>query len=145
MNLRAKKQLAANTFGVGNSRIKFVNERIDEIKEAITKQDMRNLQKDGAIIIKEIRGRSKNVNGDKKRHVGKVRRKVNTRKRDYVILTRKLRKLVAEKKKRGELKRDEIKKIRERIRNKIYKSKSHLNEIFGEMKNENTKTKKKRK
>ena len=55
MNLRAKKQLAANTFGVGKGRIAFVNERIEEIKEAITKQDMRNLQKDGAIIIKEIR------------------------------------------------------------------------------------------
>jgi large subunit ribosomal protein L19e len=145
MNLRSKKRLAAETFGVGKSRIAFVNERIEEIKEAITKQDMRNLLKDGAIVIKEIRGRSKNVNRDKKRHVGKVRRKVNIRKRDYVILTRKLRKVLAEKKKRGELKREEIKEIRVKIRNKIYKSKSHLNEILGEFKNENAKKKKKRK
>jgi len=66
MNLRAKKQLAANTLGVGKGRIIFVNERLEEIKEAITKQDMRNLQKDGAIIIREVKGRSKNVNKHKK-------------------------------------------------------------------------------
>jgi len=92
MNLRSKKQLAANTFGVGKSRIMFVNERIEEIKEAITKQDMRNLLQDGAIIIKEVKGRSKNVGKKKKRKFSKRRKNVNTRKKDYVILTRKLRK-----------------------------------------------------
>ena len=74
MNLRSKKQLAANTFGVGKSRIMFVNERIEEIKEAITKQDMRNLLQDGAIIIKEVKGRSKNVG--KKRKGNFQRRKM---------------------------------------------------------------------
>jgi large subunit ribosomal protein L19e len=145
MNLRAKKQLAANTFGVGKSRIAFVNERIEEIKEAITKQDMRNLQKDGAIIIKEIRGRSKNINKKKKNGMGNVRVKVNTRKRDYVILTRKLRKVLADKKKKGEIDRKEIKEIRKKIRNKMFKSKVHLNEYIGGFRNENTKKKKKRK
>jgi large subunit ribosomal protein L19e len=145
MNLRAKKQLAAKTFGVGKSRIAFVNERIEEIKEAITKQDMRNLQKDGAIIIKEIKGRGKNTNKGRKRGVGKVRIKVNTRKRDYVILTRKLRKVLADKKRNGEMSREEIKEIREKIRNKLFKSKSHLKENLGGFENENPKTKKKRK
>jgi large subunit ribosomal protein L19e len=145
MNLRAKKQLAANTFGVGKGRILFVNERIEEIKEAITKQDMRNLQKDGAIIIKEVGGRSTNTNTGRKRGVGKVRRKVNTRKRDYVILTRKLRKVVADKKSKGEINREEAKEIRKKIRNKIYKSKAHLKETMGVSKNENAKKKKKRK
>jgi len=79
MNLRSKKQLAANTFGVGKSRIMFVNERIEEIKEAITKQDMRNLLQDGAIIIKEVKGRSKNVGKKKKRKFSKRRKNVNTR------------------------------------------------------------------
>ncbi|MEK6833049.1 MAG: 50S ribosomal protein L19e [Nanoarchaeota archaeon] len=143
MNLRAKKQLAANTFGVGKSRILFVNERIEEIKEAITKQDMRNLQKEGAIIIKEIKGRAKNIKNSRKRHVGKIRRKVNTRKRDYVILTRKLRKVMAERKKRGEISREELKEIREKIRNKLFRSKAHLNENMEVSKNENTKKKKK--
>jgi large subunit ribosomal protein L19e len=145
MNLRSKKQLAAKTFGVGKSRILFVNERIDEIKDAITKQDMRTLQKDGAIIIKEIKGRSANVNKKNRRHVGKVRRKVNTRKRDYVILTRKLRQFIADKKQKGEMSDEEIKETRKRIRNKIFKSKAHLKENLGGLKNENAKKKKKRK
>jgi large subunit ribosomal protein L19e len=143
MNLRSKKQLAAKTFGVGKSRILFVNERIDEIKDAITKQDMRTLQKDGAIIIKEIKGRSANVNKKNRRHVGKVRRKVNTRKRDYVILTRKLRQFIADKKQKGEMSDEEIKETRKRIRNKIFKSKAHLKENLGGSKNENAKKKKK--
>jgi large subunit ribosomal protein L19e len=145
MNLRAKKQLAANTLGVGKGRIIFVNERLEEIKEAITKQDMRNLQKDGAIIIREVKGRSKNVNKGKRRHIGKVRRKVNTRKQDYVIMTRKLRKVLAEKKSKGELDIKEIKELRKKIRNKMFRSKAHLKEYIGGSKNENTKKKKKRK
>ena len=145
MNLRSKKQLAAKTFGVGKARIAFVNERIEEIKEAITKQDMRNLQKDGAIIIKEIKGRSKNINKKKKKGMGNVRIKVNTRKRDYVILTRKLRKVLADKKSKGEIDRKEIKEIRKKIRNKMFKSKVHLKEYMGGFRNEDTKKKKKRK
>ena len=40
MNLGKKKQLAARTLGVGKSRVHFVNENLNEIKEAITKQDI---------------------------------------------------------------------------------------------------------
>ncbi|MGY4884224.1 MAG: 50S ribosomal protein L19e [Nanobdellota archaeon] len=145
MNLRSKKQLAAKTFGVGKARIVFVNERIEEIKEAITKQDMRNLQKDGAIIIKEIKGRSKNAKKTGKKGMGNVRKKVNTRKKDYVILTRKLRRVIADKKQKGELNIVEIKKLRQKIRNKMFKSKAHLKEYLGGSENENTKKKKKRK
>jgi large subunit ribosomal protein L19e len=131
MNLRSKKYLASKTFGVGKDRIVFVNERIEEIKEAITKQDMRNLQKDGAIIIKEVRGRSKNIKKGGKKTMGKIRKIVNTRKREYVILTRKLRKVLQEKKKKGEIGRKEVKELRKKIRNKIFKSKAHLKEYMG--------------
>ena len=145
MNLRTKKLLAAKTFGVGKARIVFVNERIAEIKEAITKQDMRTLQKDGAIIIKEIRGRSKNAKKNRIRSKGDIRKNVNRRKKDYVILTRKLRKLLAEKKKKGEIDKKALKELRQKIRNKMFKSKAHLKEYMGGFKHENTKTKKKRK
>jgi large subunit ribosomal protein L19e len=145
MNLRSKKQLAANTFGVGKGRISFVNERIEEIKEAITKQDMRNLQKDGAIIIKEIRGRSNNIKKNKKRSMGNVRKIVNTRKRNYVTLTRKLRQVLSHKKKKGEIGIKEVKELRKKIRNKMFKSKAHLKDYMGGIENENTKKKKKRK
>lgn len=145
MNLRSKKALAAKTFGVGKERILFVNERIEEIKEAITKQDMRNLHQDGAIIIKEVKGRSKNIKKKKKRGFTKIRKNVDTRKRDYVILTRKLRKVLSDKKKNGEVSEKEIKELRKKIRNKMFKSKAHLKEYMGGIENENPKKKKKRK
>ncbi len=145
MNLRSKKQLAAKTFGVGKSRILFVNERLDEIKEAITKQDMRTLQKDGAIIIKEVKGRSKNIKKKSKKGFGNVRKNVNRRKKDYVILTRKLRKVIADKKRKGELEEKEIKELRQKIRNKTFRSKAHLKEYIGDKEDEKPKKKKKRK
>lgn len=126
MNLRLKKELAAKTFSVGKERISFVNERLAEIKEAITKQDIRDLVQSGAIVINPIKGRKTNVKRKNKRSTGKVRLKVNTRKQDYVIITRKLRNYVLELKKQGRLSLDEVKEIRKRIKNRAFKSKANL-------------------
>lgn len=125
MNLGKKKALAVKALKVGKKRISFVKPRIDEIKEAITKQDIRDLKKDGAIIVKNIKGRKK-VEKINRRSVGNVRKKVNTRKKDYVIMTRKLRNYVAEMRKQGLLNREEVLDIRKKIRNKGFRSKSHL-------------------
>jgi len=130
MNLRNKKQLAIKTLGVGKSRIVFVQSRLDEIKEAITKQDIKDLKREGAIIVKEIRGKTKVVKRKNKKGPGKIKKKLNTRKQDYVIMTRKLRGYVAELKKRGELSRDEVLDIRKKIRNKKFRSKAHLKEYI---------------
>jgi len=145
MNLRAKKQLAAKALNVGKERIIFVNERIEEIKEAITKQDIRDLHKDKAIMIREIKGRKSNPKKRKKRSIGNVRVKVNVRKKNYVILTRKLRRHLAELKKQGKIENKELKELRKKIRNKSFKSKAHLKDYIGGNKYEGTKKKKKRK
>ena len=131
MNLAKKKALAVRTLKVGKERIIFSKSRLNEIKEAITKQDIRDLQRDGAIVIKEIKGRRKIKKRKRKRSPGKIKKKVNKRKEEYVIMTRKLRKYVAEMKKQGKLSREEIAEIRKRIRNKKFKSKSHLKEYIG--------------
>ena len=133
MNLRNKKELASRTLGVGKERIVFVQSRLEEIKEAITKQDIKDLKSDGAILVKEISGR-KTVRKKARRSTGNVRKKVNTRKQDYVILTRKLRNYVSELKKQGKLTKEEVTEIRKKIRNKVYRSKAHLREIIGGMK-----------
>lgn len=130
MNLSKKKQLAVRTLKVGKGRIVFVNSRLDEIKEAITKQDIRDLKEDKAIIIKNIHGR-KRTKKKTRRSTGNIRKKVKTRKKDYVIMTRKLRGYVKELNKKGELSLEEVKEIRKKIRNKIYRSKAHLREQIG--------------
>jgi ribosomal protein L19E len=102
MNLRRKKELASRALKVGKERISFVESRLDEVKEAITKQDIHDLKKDGAIEIKNISGRRK-IKKKIKRSAGNIRKKLNTRKKDYVIMTRKLRGYVSELKKQGRL------------------------------------------
>ncbi len=131
MNLSKKKSLAARTLKIGKERVVFLQSRLDEIKEAITKQDIRDLRKEGAIVVKEIKGRRKNKKSRTKRSTGNIRKKVNKRKQEYVIMTRKLRKYVAEMKKQGKLSLEEIKEIRNRIRNKKFRSKAHLKEYIG--------------
>lgn len=132
MNLANKKELAAKTLGVGKGRIIFDNSRIDEIKEAITKQDIRDLNSSGAIKIKEIGGRRKNIKRKHRRGVGKIKVKVNTRKQDYVKLTRKLRDYVQKLKEQGKIDLAKYKELRKQIRNKSYRSKKNLRDSLGE-------------
>ncbi|GAH80972.1 unnamed protein product [marine sediment metagenome] len=131
MNLSKKKELAKRTFNVGEDRIIFVESRLKDIKEAITKQDMRDLKHDKAIIIKEKKGRRKVIRKGKGRSKGNIRKKMKKRKKDYVILTRKLRKYVLEMKNQGKISKEEVDDIRKKIRNKIFRSKSHLKEYIG--------------
>ncbi|MBU0894332.1 MAG: hypothetical protein KKF48_04600 [Nanoarchaeota archaeon] len=131
MNLKKKKLLSARTLKVGKKRIVFLKERLEEIKEAITKQDIKDLKKDGAIIIKEVKGRKKVKKRKSKRSKGNIRKKVKKRKSKYVTLTRKLRKYISELKEQGKVSKEEVSEIRKKIRNKIYRSKTHLKEQLG--------------
>lgn len=130
MNLSKKKELAQRTFNVGKNRIVFLESRINEIKEAITKQDMRDLKEQGAIIIKQITGRRRKTKRRKSRSTGNIRKKSRRRKEEYVALTRKLRKYLSQIKKEKSLSREEVADIRNKIRNKMFRSKSHLKEYL---------------
>ena len=60
MKLNTQKTLASKVMkGVGRKRVKLVFDRFDEIKESITKADIRGLIKDGAIIINQKGGSSR--------------------------------------------------------------------------------------
>lgn len=134
MNLGKKKALAAKTLKIGRTRIVFLQSRLNEINEAITKQDIRDLNKSGAIIIKGIKGKRKKKKRKIKRSLGNIRKKVNKRKREYLVLTRKLRRYLSEIKKQKKLSDEEIEGIRKRIRNRMFRSKSHLKEHIQELK-----------
>jgi large subunit ribosomal protein L19e len=129
-----KRNLAAKALKVGKDRIVFVRARLEEIKEAITKQDIRDLAESGAIIVKPVKGRKTNVKRRNRRGVGKIKKKINKRKKEYVTITRKLRNYVRELEKQGKLTKDEVKEIRKNIRNKAFKSKANLKLYVEEMK-----------
>ena len=133
MNLEKKKILASKVLGVGKKRIIFIEPRLSEIKEAITRQDIRDLHKDGAIVIRNIKGKKARIK-IKSRSVGNVRKKMRKKKKNYMSLVRKQRKYVAELKSTGRLSREEADLLMKRIRNSYFKIRNHLKKYIQEMK-----------
>ena len=130
MNLSKKKELAKKTLGIGKRRILFDNQKLTEIKEAITKQDIKDLQAEGIITIKPITGRRTVTKRKTRRGPGKIKKTINKRKQIYVKMTRKLREYVKELRRRGEIQRDLSLEIRKKIRMRTFKSKAHLKEYL---------------
>jgi large subunit ribosomal protein L19e len=130
MNLRSKKVLAASALNVGKNRIYFNPERLSEIKEAITKQDIISLKQDGIIEVKPIHGRKTLVKRKRSRGPGKIKRKVKTRKRDYVRLTRKLRRYLKGLKQKGTIEHAVYKDLRKKIKMSSFKSLSGFKEYI---------------
>ena len=59
MKLKIQKKLAADIIGCSEKKIRFDEERLDEIKESITKVDIKTLIKDKAIYALPKRGVSR--------------------------------------------------------------------------------------
>jgi len=132
MNLAKKKELVAKVLKVGKNRIIFVEGHLSEIKEAITRMDIQDLHKSGAIRIKEVSGRKKIVRRKHRRRIGKVKKKVNNRKQEYVIVTRKLRKFVRGLVRTGAIDKEQNREVRKQIRSRKLVSKRHLKESLEE-------------
>lgn len=130
MKLDKKKNLAAKVLKVGRGRIVFIEPRLEEIKEAITKEDIRSLKKSGAIMIKPIRGKKGKVKRKTRKSLGNVRKWAKNTKREYMIMTRKQRAYVAKVKEKKSIKPEEIKDIRNKIRNRHFKSLSQLKDYI---------------
>lgn len=128
MKLEGKKELAARALNIGKARIIFNKERLDEIKEAITKNDIKDLLKGKAIKIKEKQGRKKKEKRRTRRRVGSIKKKVNKRKQEYIKLTRKLRTHIKYLKDKGILPNSEYIALRKEIRAKAFRNLTHMKE-----------------
>ena len=134
MALEKKKVLASRTLGVGKNRLSFNTSRLAEIKEAITKQDVRDLLSSGAIIIKEKKGRRKIIRRKTRRRSGSIKNKVNNRKREYITATRKLRSHLKSLKSKKIISNEEFIKLRKEIRARFFKNLSHMKEHISQTK-----------
>ena len=135
MQLAKKKALAARVLKVGKDRIVFSELNKSEIKEAITRQDILDLNASGAITIKEKKGRKKIVKRKNRRRVGKIKKKMKKKrkKQEYVKITRKLRKFARFLFKTESVDKEKHQKIRKMIRARKFKSKRHLNDSYKEL------------
>jgi len=131
MDLTKKKELAARTLNVGKDRIIFNTQRLNEVEEAITKQDIKDLFNTKAIIIKEIGGRRKNIKRKLRRRSGSVKKKPRSRKREYIIITRKLRNYLSHLKRKGMIPIESYYSLRKDIRTRTIKSLAQMKEKIG--------------
>ena len=134
MNLRNKKELAAKALGVGKNRVRFNPGGLDEIKEAITKEDIKSLYNDGIIMIKPVKGRKKIIKRKIRRGPGKIKKKIKYRKQDYVKITRKLRRYIKKMKRENEVSREFYLELRKKIKMKSFRSTANLREYIESMK-----------
>ena len=133
MKLEKKKALAAHAIGVGEGRIVFNRERLADIKEAITKQDMRELARDGAISVREIKGRRAVVNQKRRRRHGSVRKKVKKTKQEYTRNVRILRAYLKQLRRQQSVGSEHFIKLRKEIRARKIISRTNLRERIAQL------------
>lgn len=130
MNLNNKKILAAAVLDVGKNRIVFNQENLAEIKEAITRQDIKMLYQEKIIKIKPIKGRRKVRRKKTKKGPGKIKMKIKDRKKGYVKITRKLREYLSELKNIKVIDKELYFGLRKKIKMREFKSRSNLKDYL---------------
>lgn len=128
MKLEAKKALVARTLNVGKNRISFNTARLSELKEAITKQDIKDLKDSGAIHIKEKAGRKTLKKRKTRRRAGSIKKKVNKSKEEYMTLARKLRSYLSYLKKTNQIETEKYQELRKEIRARAFRSLANMKE-----------------
>ncbi len=128
--LGKRRELASKVLGVGKKRICFDSSRLAEIKEAITRQDIKDLHAEGAISIKDIGGRKKNVKRARRRGPGKIKKIVADRKGEYVLYIRKLRRYLKELKKQKKLSTEEYADLKKKVKAKVFRDKAQLKDFI---------------
>lgn len=136
MNLGKKKRLAARTLGVGLNKIILNREQLGEIMKAITKQDILDLVREGAIKVREPSGRRAVKKRQTRRRAGSVRKKVGTGKIDYMREVRKLRAYLKQLKRQEGITREQYIELRKIIRTRKIKTSAQVREHLAQNKRE---------
>ena len=142
VNLKSKKQLVSRIVGVGVNRVRFDNDHLDDIADAITRDDIRSLITANTITIKSFtgtsRGRAKTkkiqkskrgaTQGSKKGRKGAREGKKTV----YVNKVRALRYVLKIAKDRKEIDNDTFKSIYKKIGGNTIRNRAHLRSIISE-------------
>ncbi len=154
MDLKVQKRLAAQSMHCSKKRISFDTERLEEIKEAITKNDIRTLVNDRAIIRRQKKGVSrgrakKNIlqkREGRRRSYGSRKGGVNARfstKRAWILRVRSQRELLEHLRTIGAITSKTFKDIYRKSKGGFFRSKRHIRLYLQEhnlvTKNEKTK------
>ncbi|QLH04229.1 50S ribosomal protein L19e [Nitrosopumilus oxyclinae] len=144
VNLRAKKRLAARVTGVGVHRIRFDTDHLDDIADAITRENIRSLITANTIKIKSFTGTSRGRAHDKKAQKNKRgttqgskqgRKGARVGKKEvYVAKVRALRRLLKIAKDRKDLTNPEFWALYKKVGGNTVRNKAHLRLLMEEIK-----------
>lgn len=134
--LSLQRRIAAQVLGVGKNRVWFDPSRINEIKEAITKEDIKALVKEKAIKkkpvigVKRRAGKLRQLRKKKGRVRGQGKRKkiVKKRKREYIRRIRVLRRYVRELKIAGKIRASQGRRFLRLAKAGVIKTKRDIKE-----------------
>ncbi len=143
VNLRAKKKLASRVTGVGVHRIRFDTDHLDDIADAITRENIRSLITANTIKIKSFTGTSKGRAHDKKAQKNKRgttqgskqgRKGARVGKKEvYVAKVRSLRRLLKIAKDRKDLTNPEFWALYKKVGGNTVRNKAHLRLLMDEI------------
>ena len=142
VNLKAKKQLVSRIVGVGVNRVRFDGDHLDDIADAITRDDIRSLITANTITIKSFTGTSRGrakakkiqkskrgaTQGSKKGRKGAREGK----KAVYVKKVRSLRYVLKIAKDRKEIDNNTFKSIYKKIGGNTIRNRAHLRTVISE-------------
>ena len=137
MKIGNRKRIIASMLKIGETRVWIDPERLSDVKEAITKADLRNLVRDGAIKIKPVVGVSKGrfrehlTQKRKGRRQGKGSRQGKktsrlSRKTSWVNMVRTHRDLATILKNKKLIQNNVYKDLRHKIKGGFFRSKGHI-------------------
>ena len=144
VNLRAKKRLVSRITGVGLHRVRFDSDHLDDIADAITRDNIRSLITANTITIKPVKGTSrgrakiKKIQ-KKKRGTGQGSKKGRKgarvgKKEVYVKKVRALRYLLKVVKDRKEISNQEFWILYKKVGGNTVRNKAHLRTLIDEAK-----------
>jgi len=142
VNLRAKKRLVSRMVGVGVHRVKFDTDHLDDIADAITRDNIRSLITANTITIKKIvgtsRGRAQFKRTQKKKRgitqgSKKGRKGARIARKDlHIIKVRALRYRLKIAKDRKEITNKEFWDLYKRINGNTIRNSAHLRSLIEE-------------
>jgi len=139
MNLKNQRRIAAKLLKVGVNRVQFNKDRVEDAAEAITREDVRSLIKNGVLAIRPekaiSRSRAKKVEEQKKKGRGKGygKRKAGKKarirgKESWIKKVRALREELTLLKKEKKVDRKKYRTLYRQIKGNLYHSRRHLRE-----------------
>jgi len=143
VNLKAKKRLASRVTGVGVHRIKFDSDHLDDVADAITRENIRSLITANTIQIKSFTGTSRGRAQDKKdqkkkRGTGQGSKQGRKgarvgKKEVYVAKVRALRRLLKIAKDRKDITNPEFWVLYKKVGGNTVRNKAHLRLLIEEI------------